>query len=124
MYTGVAIALAGAAMVTFYGSYIAITFGTFLVGLGWAGGNVAATAFIADQTRTAERGRAIGLNDSMSAGASVTAALVTGPLIALWGLAAAGLAAILVAVIPFLLLAYGMRQAGCAKRIARCFIRQ
>ncbi len=106
MYTGVAVALAGAALVTFYGSYIAITLGTFLVGLGWAAGNVSATALVADQTRTSERGRAIGVSDSFAAGASVTAALVTGPLIALWGLAAAGWAAILVAVIPFLLLAF------------------
>ncbi len=104
MYSGVATALLGAVLVTFFGSYLAITIGTFLVGLGWAGGNVAATAFIADQTRTNERGRAIGLNDSFSAGASVAAALITGPLIALWGLAAAGMAAIVVAAIPFLLL--------------------
>lgn len=107
MYSGVAVALAGAALVTFYGSYVAITLGTFLVGLGWAGGNVAATAFIADQARTSERGRALGVSESFAAGASVTAALVTGPLIAFWGLSAAGWAAILVAVIPFLLLAWG-----------------
>ncbi len=67
---------------------------------------------IADQTRTAERGRAIGVNDSFAAGASVTAALVTGPLIALWGLAAAGVAAILLAVIPFLLSGLCQRDAG------------
>lgn len=107
MYTGVAVALAGAALVTFTGgSYLLVTLGTFLVGLGWAGGNVASTALIADQTRTVERGRAIGVNDSAAAFASVTAALVTGPLIALWGLKAAGGAAVVMAVIPFLLLAY------------------
>jgi MFS family permease len=107
MYTGVAVALAGAALVTFTGgSYLLVTLGTFLVGLGWAGGNVASTALIADQTRTVERGRAIGVNDSAAAFASVTAALVTGPLIALWGLKAAGGAAVVMAIIPFLLLAY------------------
>lgn len=106
MYAGVAVALGGAALVTFSDGFIAITFGTFFVGLGWAAANVSSTALIADETRTIERGRAIGVNDSFAAGVSVAAALVTGPLIALWGLAAAGVVAILLAVIPFIVLGY------------------
>lgn len=106
MYIGVAVALAGAALVTFVPSFVLITLGTFLVGLGWAAANVSSTALIADETRTAERGRAVGINDSAAAATSVVAALITGPLIAYYSLAAAGVVAILLAVIPFLILLY------------------
>jgi MFS family permease len=77
-----------------------ITLGTFLVGLGWAAANVAATALIADLAQTAERGRAIGVNDSIAGAVSVLMALVTGPLIEYAGLPAAGLVAILVSLAP------------------------
>ena len=64
-------ALLGAILVTFTGAYSLITLGTFLVGLGWAAANVAATALIADLAQTAERGRAIGVNDSIAGAVSV-----------------------------------------------------
>jgi len=106
MYPGVAVALLGAAMVSFTdGALIAVTLGTFLVGVGWAGSNVASTALIADMVETHERGRAIGVNDSAAAFISVIAALVTGPLIALWGLNAAGAVAVLLAVPPLVMFA-------------------
>ena len=106
MYPGVAVALLGAALVSFTdGALIAVTLGTFLVGVGWAGSNVASTALIADMVETHERGRAIGVNDSAAAFISVIAALVTGPLIALWGLNAAGAVAVLLAVPPLLMFA-------------------
>lgn len=100
MFPGVATALIGASLVTFTEVYWSITLGTFLVGLGWAAANVAATALIADHTETAERGRAIGINDSFAGGISVVVALITGPLIEWNGLPAAGLAAVVIAVIP------------------------
>ena len=100
MYPGVAVALLGAILVTFTGAYWLITLGTFLVGLGWAAANVAATALIADLAQTAERGRAIGVNDSFAGAVSVLMALVTGPLIEFSGLPAAGLIAILVSLAP------------------------
>jgi MFS family permease len=100
MYPGVAVALLGAILVTFTGAYSLITLGTFLVGLGWAAANVAATALIADLAQTAERGRAIGVNDSIAGAVSVLMALVTGPLIEYSGLPAAGLIAILVSLAP------------------------
>src|SRR5262245_33535020 len=59
MYPGVVVSLIGAGLVTFTGGYLAVTLGTFLVGLGWAAANVAATALIADHAETRERGRAI-----------------------------------------------------------------
>jgi MFS family permease len=104
MYPGVAVALIGALLVTFTPHYLTVTLGTFLVGIGWAASNVSATALIADTVETGERGRAIGVNDSVAGAISVITALATGPLIAWSGLPAAGMAAVLVATIPFIAL--------------------
>jgi MFS family permease len=100
MLPGVAVALVGAGLVTFTDLFWSITLGTFLVGIGWAAANVAATALIANQVETAERGRAIGINDSCAGAMSVVAALATGPLIEWGGLPAAGIAAVVIAVVP------------------------
>lgn len=100
MYPGVTVALVGAVLVTFTDFYASITLGTFLVGIGWAAANVSSTALIANHTETAQRGRAIGVNDSFSGAMTVVAALVTGPLIEWQGLPAAGIAAVIVAVVP------------------------
>lgn len=104
MFPGIATTLVGAAFVAFASGYVAVTLGTFLVGLGWAAANVAATALIADHAETAERGRAIGLSDSFAGGTSVVAALVTGPLIDWNGLSMAGLTAVLLALVPLAML--------------------
>jgi len=104
MFPGVAITLVGAGLVAFTGSYESITLGAFLVGLGWSAANISATALIADQVQTAERGRAIGVNDSFAGGISVLLAIVTGPLIQGYGLPAAGLLAVLVALAPLVML--------------------
>jgi len=104
MFPGVATALIGASLVAFTGMYWSVTLGTFLVGLGWAGANVAATAMIADHFATVERGRAIGVNESFAGGMSVAVALVTGPLIEWSGLSATGLVAVLCALPPLLML--------------------
>ena len=105
MYPGVATSLVGAGLVTFTGGAMwSVTLGTFLVGLGWAAANVAATALIADHSRTEERGRAIGVNDSAAGGAAIFAAVVTGPLIEWSGLPAAGATAVLLAVVPLVML--------------------
>lgn len=104
MFPGVATALIGAAMVAFTGQFSSVTVGTFLVGLGWAAANVAATAMIADHAETAERGRAIGVNESFAGAISVLMALVTGPLIQWSGLPTAGWVAVLVAAPPLLML--------------------
>lgn len=105
MYAGVVTALAGASLVAFGHGIFAVTLGTFLVGVGWAAGNVAATALVADFARTEHRGRAIGFNESFAGGASLFAALVTGPLIQWFGLWAAGLVAIVMAAIPLVMYA-------------------
>ena len=104
MVGGVAMTLFAAGLVAFTDAYWSITLGTFLVGLGWAGANVAATASIADHAVTEERGRAIGVNDTVGAAITVVMAVVTGPLIQWYGLPAAGVLAMLVAMIPLPLL--------------------
>lgn len=105
MYPGVAITLIGAILVTFMGDYASVTLGTFLVGLGWAAANVASTALIADHVETAQRGRAIGVNDSGAGAMTVLAAAATGPLVECTSLPAAGIAAALVAAVPLVMLA-------------------
>jgi MFS family permease len=105
MYGGVGTALVGALLVAFTSAFATVTLGTFLVGLGWAAANVAATAFIADHYDTAERGRAIGVNDSFAGGMTIATALVTGPLVQWAGLPAAGLTAAVVALVPLVMLA-------------------
>jgi MFS family permease len=104
MYPGVAVTLAGALFVALGEGYWPVTLGTFLVGLGWAAANVAATALIADQVGTMHRGRAIGVSETGAGAMTVLAAAVTGPLIECASLPAAGLAAALIAVVPLAML--------------------
>ena len=106
MYPGVALTLIGAIFVTLGSGYLAVTIGTFLVGIGWAAANVASTALIADLSETVHRGRAIGVSDSGAGMMTVLAAVVTGPLVECTSLPAAGLAAASVALVPLLLLAH------------------
>jgi len=100
MLPGIATSLVGAALVAFTGEWWSVTLGTFLVGLGWAASNVAATALIADRYATHERGRAIGVNESFAGGTAVAMALITGPLVEYSGLPATGLVAVLIALPP------------------------
>ena len=103
MFPGVATALFGACLVGLTGFLWSVTLGTFLVGLGWAAANVSATAMIADHVEVHERGRAIGVNDTVGGLTSMMVALVTGPLIVAYGLAATGLVAAAIALPPLLM---------------------
>ena len=103
MMPGVATTLVGAALLAFTSSWLSVTLGTFLVGLGWAGANVSATALIADRVPTQERGRAIGFNDTFAGATSVFAALVTGPALQWSGLPATGITAVMLAAMPLAL---------------------
>jgi MFS family permease len=100
MLPGIATSLVGASLVAFTSDWWSVTLGTFLVGLGWAASNVAATALIADRYSSRERGRAIGVNESFAGGTAVAMALVTGPLVEYSGLPATGLVAVLIALPP------------------------
>jgi MFS family permease len=104
MYPGVVVTMAGGSLVTFPQAYWVVTLGTFLVGLGWAAVYVSATALIADNSETEERGRTIGVNDTCAGAIAVVMAVLTGPLIAWAGLPAAGVTAIMVSALPVLLL--------------------
>ena len=116
MLIGVATTLFAAGLVSFTDAYWSITLGTFLVGLGWAAANVAATASIADYSETEERGRAIGVNDSFAAAMTVVMAVITGPLIHAFGLAGAGVLAIVVAMLPLPLVPALLAERRAARR--------
>lgn len=103
MYPGVAVALTGAALVAVATGFWTVTLGTFLVGIGWAAANVAATASIAECYESNQRGRAIGVSESWAGAVSTIVAVVTGPLIEWGGLSSTGLAAVLIALPPLLM---------------------
>ncbi len=88
---GLAVLAAGAILVPSTADYWIATLGTFLVGVGWSGASVAASALIADSTQPAWRGRAIGLNDSFAAAGAIVFPLLGGPLAAAFGLTTLGL---------------------------------
>lgn len=104
MFPGGVVAAVGALLVVFTTGYATITLGTFLVGVGWSAVNVATTVVITDRTRPLERGRAIGLNDTLASTANTIVPLIVGPLVAAGGLPAAGVLAVALMVGPVLLL--------------------
>jgi MFS family permease len=71
MLLGSAVAAAGALLVTMTSGFWLISLGTYLVGLGWCGLNISATALIADRTHPCQRGRAAGVNDLIASAGSV-----------------------------------------------------
>ncbi len=103
MIPGVLTGLVGAFLVAFTSAYELVTLGTFLVGIGWAAANVAATAVVADHYPTHERGRAIGVSDSFAGGVAVAMALVTGPLLQWSGLPATGAIAVVMSLPPLVI---------------------
>ena len=117
MYPGLVLTIAGAALVGLTTGYVPITFGTFLVGIGWAMTNVASTALLADEVETSMRGRAIGTNDSWAGGTSLVLSLITGPLISALGLPASGVFAALVAAVPLIM--WGLESAKTRKSSAK-----
>ena len=101
---GLVVLAAGAILVPVSDEYWIATLGTFLVGVGWSGASVAASALIADTTEPAQRGRAIGLNDSFAAAGAIAFPILGGPLAAAFGLMTAGVVAAALTV-PVMLLA-------------------
>jgi MFS family permease len=106
LYPGLLLTIIGAALVAFSTGFWMVTLGTFLVGLGWSGANVSATALISDKVDTKHRGRAIGLLDSFAAAAALTSAVITGPIIEWLSLGAAGVMAAIFAALPIILLVH------------------
>ncbi len=91
MLSGLAITATGGLMVGLTGGYWLITAGTFLVGAGWSCGNIATTALLADTTTPAERGRAIGANDTFSSASGIVLPLVGSAIASQWGIGLVGL---------------------------------
>src|SRR5262249_62031157 len=77
-----------------------ITAGAFLGGVGCSCMNVGVVTLLADTTRPHERGRAIGVNDTVSGVAAIILPLVAGPLVALFGLASLAVVSACLLIIP------------------------
>jgi MFS family permease len=75
---GLSLSTLGTGLAALGTAYMPIVLGLFLIGVGWCCGNVATPAIIADTTAPEVRGRAMGLNLSLSALASVTTPLLGG----------------------------------------------
>jgi len=106
---GLIIETIGALLVALTSDFWTVTLGTFLVGLGWSGTNVASTAMIADTTEPEERGRAVGTLDMIGGIAAVMLPVATGPIAVAAGLPITGLLAIVLAV-PALALVWPIRE--------------
>jgi MFS family permease len=100
----------GAVLLAATPRYWMIVTGTFMVGVGWSAATVAATAVIADVTRSIERGRAIGANDTASAAAAIALPLLAGPAVELFGLSALGMLGAGLMVPPVVLLLTRMKE--------------
>jgi len=106
---GVLLSTAGTLLVALTHTLPPMVVGLFIIGLGWACGNVATAAIVADTTPPRFRGAAMGANSSFSAVASVAAPLLGGLLVQLWG--AQSLAVItLLFVTPTLALVFRLRE--------------
>jgi MFS family permease len=106
---GMVVLAAGAILVPSTADYWIATAGTFLVGVGWSGASVAASALIADTTEPELRGRAIGANDTCAAAGSIVFPLLGGPITAAVGLMTMGLITAAVTV-PVMLLATRLKR--------------
>lgn len=100
---GLAITAAGSLMVGLSHTYALVSAGTFLVGLGWSCGNVATTALLADTTTAAERGRAIGANDTFSSASGIALPLIGKVIASRWGIAFVGVLGVLLVLPPALM---------------------
>jgi cation diffusion facilitator family transporter len=94
MLGGTVAAGAGSVCVSLSSAYWVVTAGTFLVGLGWSAMNIAVVALFADTTPPQERGRMLGVNDALTATASIGLPLLAGPLVALAGLESLAVASV------------------------------
>jgi MFS family permease len=109
----------GALLVAGTTEYWSITLGAFLVGLGWSAANVASTAMLADTTAVWERGRAVGVNDTITAVGSTLIPLIVGPMAEAYGMPSTGVLAACLLIAPlFLLLALREPRPGMYAAVA------
>jgi MFS family permease len=105
MLLGNVIIAIGSILVPTSPDYFVITAGTFFVGLGWSCVNVASSALITEVVGPTERGRAIGLSDTISQSSSIVLPLAAGPLVEWAGLPALAVVALAVLAVPVIMLA-------------------
>lgn len=105
MLLGNVIIAIGSILIPSSPDYAVITTGTFLVGLGWSCVNVASSALITEVVGPAERGRAIGLSDTISQSSSIVLPLAAGPLVEWAGLPILAVVALAVLAVPVIMLA-------------------
>jgi MFS family permease len=100
--------LAGAGLVVLGGAIVGTliapvsALGLFLIGLGWSGSYLGATAVVSDVTTPAERGTTLGFTDLLSAGAAAAGSAVCGLLLDRSGFMTAGVVAAVVLLLALL----------------------
>jgi len=99
LVAGVLIEAAGAAVASGSAEYAVVTFGVFLVGVGWSCANVSSSALVIEHTPPAFRGRAVGTMDSLTS-LGVFFPMLVGPIVQWWGVPAAGIAAFALVALP------------------------
>jgi MFS family permease len=104
MLVGNVIIAIGSIFVGTSADYLLITVGTFLVGVGWSCVNVASSALITEVIGPAERGRAIGLSDTISQASTILLPLAGGPLVEWAGLPILAVVSIAVLAGPVIML--------------------
>ena len=105
IWGGLALSASGALLMPVTELFSMITFGGFLVGVGWSATFVAATAIIADTTPAEQRGRAIGLTDMAAAMFTISLPLLGGLIAEELGLMAVGVFGAVLTLLPIPLLA-------------------
>jgi len=88
---------AGAFLMPLTQSYLIITLGVFLIGLGWSATNVATTALLCDLTPGRMRGSVLGANDVVTGVTSVGLPAIGGSILSAFGGVAFGVAGVAVA---------------------------
>lgn len=106
---GVIVCSTGAYIMSVNKSLDIVTVGMFLVGVGWSAATVASIALISDETHAAERGKAMGLNDTATALTSLTTPILLSIIFQNYGDTALGLAG-LAAATPTIILATTTRR--------------
>ena len=89
--------------------------GLFLIGLGWSGSYLGATAVVSDLTAPSERGTVLGFTDLLSSGAGAVGALTGGVILASSGFEVAGLCGCVVLLGAFALVVLVPRASWRAK---------
>jgi MFS family permease len=111
MLAGTGVCALGALLVPLSPDYWVATLGIFLVGLGWSGVTVSATAQIADVVPPQARGRAVGAGDALAGVASIVCPLLAGAAVGAYGLGLlAPVVLLLLAPATLLLLRPGRKQ--------------